>query len=1490
MKHRLPILFVVLGFSVSWFAGLSSARIDPMRIMTIQNPKPNVLFVITRTTAMAGDTHGHGNTDPPFGCTFTFPPDCHVGGCGKDQICLDDGTCYGSKSDCHTGKKCKNGKVCCDDGTCGTSCGGAQDCHLTGCAAGEICLPDGSCLPNTPPDCHITGCPAGEVCQIDGTCQPDCNSAGCPPGTTCETDSGLCVDSDCPVTGGSCEFAFRPTMDSPGVWAFLDHCTGCDPFSYPSVNDKNYPDAATIDCLLACHGPAGAGGDCHVGKGCKGNEECCPDGTCKKKNKKNDQCNGIPSDCHLIGCSGGLTCLPDGTCGTPTSDYYTDLLNCYQSGGGSTCYNTAFDDFQTCVDQCWQNFTASGGWGSGTTDLFEAGAEYSGGNTHRHKEGEIGGAHMKLWRPGCWIPFGGTNGGKGSLCWPSRMMMTKWVLGDSVSIVPPDEFVTMDPNGIFNDGDEHALRIRSHVADEHGPNPPGCDPVPTPFGDIGCEDIPPLGLINNYYDKINLGLATFSSNTGSPIAPECSQGKNIGPYTNLLVRVNPSDADVNDLSDCDTPAKLADCANGVTTCSQVCNALAFNWWMRPAREGGLNAGGRTPLGQALKASHDYLMNQTGVPLDDPILECRRKFVVLLTHGEHNFPSPDSDNPVDIAKNYYAPDINSNPNGAVRALIVGLMDWKFYTREAMEINKAACWAGTMADRADGGTDLLPIPGADPEPPYGQITVDDYPEHDCLNGWNSDGTHGTDHHQHAYFAQTATELAVAFDRVLGAVSLKGDFTVSAPVAASASASGGALLLSSTRVPGWKGDLRRWDLVKADGGANHVAPDVTTLCADLTSNTKVVSTGNPNDLHFHLIWDANCSLEQQYTDHATDVDRGRNIYTVDSRCTVGTGTALGPYCGTSKKLELTAATASWLRTHMLNVNWSLYDFDGDGIPADSDNDDILKVVDFILGGDGNGTMREWLLGDIINASPVVIGKPVEYSLTENIPPKGAFDATFAVRPKMVYLPANDGLLHAFRFDHNPRKAVTPDIESFAFLPPAVFPKVIKLFENYLADPLGSPTGQPKPPSFDDHLWLLSAPPSFADVWQRSASNWRTMLYLPLGPTNNGIYGLDVTDPLLSPPFKVFWYWNGEGLGPTLPREVWNALPIALSFGGGKDANGDYLNWMVGFPTTSSDDSADVDHAGVLVHADNGAPMTDIASAAVQTYSPAGSALVPYHTYGNMAFIGFDVPIYMPDSPVHDAFVVDTHGRLWALKTGTQGNPNGWGPNTPNPLLDLGGDNPIHYTPAIAHAMSTELIAATATGSIFETDEDINGLSSSFRSKIMLDIFERDNTNPPNLSQPDPAQQHLELTVEGTFPLDTDGDNIADSNVTLSPLTRPSGRPLLITFGKGQSGTAHFLLFDPQKINPSLGVCTGVTYLFPWNFTLQSSGTGVTYQSTSQGPLFELGYGAVTGLAAGVGKIITATTGYGEEGIALPKLTPKDNPVSNSQIPRLRSMKKLQ
>jgi type IV pilus assembly protein PilY1 len=122
------------------------------------------------------------------------------------------------------------------------------------------------------------------------------------------------------------------------------------------------------------------------------------------------------------------------------------------------------------------------------------------------------------------------------------------------------------------------------------------------------------------------------------------------------------------------------------------------------------------------------------------------------------------------------------------------------------------------------------------------------------------------------------------------------------------------------------------------------------------------------------------------------------------------------------------------------------------------------------------------------------------------------------MVYVGANDGMLHAFdaNTDTSAASMLAAGTEKFAFIPSAVFPNLYLL-----------------PSQSYTHQYYVDGTPSVVDAYFSSA--WHTVLAAGLNKGGREIYALDVTDPTTFAASKVMWEFTSAqdaDLGYTFSR----------------------------------------------------------------------------------------------------------------------------------------------------------------------------------------------------------------------------------------------------------------------------------------------------------------------------------------------------------------------
>ena len=133
---------------------------------------------------------------------------------------------------------------------------------------------------------------------------------------------------------------------------------------------------------------------------------------------------------------------------------------------------------------------------------------------------------------------------------------------------------------------------------------------------------------------------------------------------------------------------------------------------------------------------------------------------------------------------------------------------------------------------------------------------------------------------------------------------------------------------------------------------------------------------------------------------------------------------------------------------------------------------------------------LGDIIDSSPVFVGKPdFAYPDTLESSPYSTFVTAQASRQKMVYVGANDGMLHGFQDSTSDGK------ELIAYVPNMVYTNIDQKNLSLLTSP------------FYTHRFYVNATPTVGDAFVSGA--WRTMLVGGMRRGGKGYYALDITDP---------------------------------------------------------------------------------------------------------------------------------------------------------------------------------------------------------------------------------------------------------------------------------------------------------------------------------------------------------------------------------------------
>ena len=142
-----------------------------------------------------------------------------------------------------------------------------------------------------------------------------------------------------------------------------------------------------------------------------------------------------------------------------------------------------------------------------------------------------------------------------------------------------------------------------------------------------------------------------------------------------------------------------------------------------------------------------------------------------------------------------------------------------------------------------------------------------------------------------------------------------------------------------------------------------------------------------------------------------------------------------------------------------------------------------------------RGAILGDIVDSDPIFVGTS-RFSYTDA--GYAAYIAATSAKTRMVYVGANDGMLHAFKADSGE--------EAWAFVPTDVMPNLWKLAD------------------FDYrnmHTNFVNGEITVADIYD--SGTWKTILVGGLGQGGKAFYALDISNPL-SP--TLLWELNSSAL----------------------------------------------------------------------------------------------------------------------------------------------------------------------------------------------------------------------------------------------------------------------------------------------------------------------------------------------------------------------------
>ncbi len=329
-----------------------------------------------------------------------------------------------------------------------------------------------------------------------------------------------------------------------------------------------------------------------------------------------------------------------------------------------------------------------------------------------------------------------------------------------------------------------------------------------------------------------------------------------------------------------------------------------------------------------------------------------------------------------------------------------------------------------------------------------------------------------------------------------------------------------------------------------------------------------------------------------------------------------------------------------------------------------EYIKGVDTYEVANG-GTFRDRSnkLGDIVNSDPMYVGFPPFFYPFDNYQ---AYFTANVNRPGVIYLGANDGMMHAVR-------EATGEI-LFSYVPDKVFSKLSKLTD----------------PDYE-HEYFVDGPPGYGDALIGSA--WKSIVSGALRSGGQAVYALDVTDPLNFDAGDVLWEFSDEvdaDLG-----YVWGEPQIKRMQNG---------KWAViigsGLNNSEADGHASTTGKGYLFilyieQGINGWATGDY----VKIEVPGGDTVTPNGLFTPAAA---DID---GDARVDYIYAGDRFGKMWKFDV-TSANDGNWDLDFNGaPFFDAGTGHPITDRPAIAaHPQGRSLgqLVMFGTGKYIETSDN--------------------------------------------------------------------------------------------------------------------------------------------------------------------------------------------
>jgi type IV pilus assembly protein PilY1 len=338
---------------------------------------------------------------------------------------------------------------------------------------------------------------------------------------------------------------------------------------------------------------------------------------------------------------------------------------------------------------------------------------------------------------------------------------------------------------------------------------------------------------------------------------------------------------------------------------------------------------------------------------------------------------------------------------------------------------------------------------------------------------------------------------------------------------------------------------------------------------------------------------------------------------------------------------------------------------------------------------------LGDLVHSAPVFVGPPPFTGrgggTFPTVKPYSAFKSANENRRPLVYIGANDGMLHAF-------DAKTGS-EAFAYVPNTVIQNLSELTK----------------PDYAHHFYV-DLTPSINDVYASigGSLDWHTVLIGGLGGGGKGYYALDISDPTsfnteASAAANVLWEFteaDDGGIGNSDLGYSYSRPVLAMSNATDASAEKNH-RWVAIFGNGYNSTSADGHAVLYVLFVDGGTDGTWDAADMVKIDTGVGKATSSDGTTPNglSGVRGVDINL---DGTVDYVYAGDLQGNLYRFDI-SSGNTADWKTSTELLFQARYGSGyprttvqPITNRPIVVkHPEKTGFIVVVGTGSWMTNDD---------------------------------------------------------------------------------------------------------------------------------------------------------------------------------------------